>query len=197
MSEIKKTITRIFMVPTLRTPDISSQQWKELLDENGFLNGYARDEMRDVNYDDAAYLLFRPKNLDRFREFLDGEYEKAKGVIEDYDHPDGFVVVVYKLNPKYKADFDLVRKSKYSKTSSEFQNLFPKVIKIQVGGLSRDEISLQVRIFRKTSDLKRIWEDEFGEDIPDNIELWDGYHIEKETLTKDKLEQYLKQGELV
>jgi len=185
MGEVKKTITSIFMVPTLKIS-------RETLHSNDFLNGYAKDETRDDHHEDACYLLFRPKNIDRFREFLDNEYERTKDIIEDYDHPRGFVVVVYKLSPRFKNDFELVKKSKYSTTSPEFQALFPKVVKINVNGLSREEISLQVRIFRKTEDLKQFWENEFQVNLMEHVEYWDGYHEKNEVLTEKTLEQYLK-----
>jgi len=185
MGEIRKTITSIFMVPSLGIK-------REVLHANEFLNGYVKDDSQEEKYDDACYLLFKPKNVDRFREFLDGEYERTKSIIHDYDHRGGFIVVVYKLDPKFKSDFDLIRESKYSKTSPEFQALFPKVVKIKVDGLSRDEISLQVRIFKKTDDLKKFWEEKFDINLMEHVEYWEGYHEENEILTKEKLEQYLQ-----
>ena len=128
--EVKKTITSIFMVPTLRID-------KERMRANGFINAYSKDAKRDVQYDNCVYLLFRPKDLDAFREFLDDEYERTKTIIDDYDYEDGFVVLVYELNDKFKRDFDLVRKGKYSETSREFQTLFPKIIKLKKNGLLR------------------------------------------------------------
>ena len=185
MKKLTKTITSIFMVPTLGIN-------RDHLQANDFLNGYSRDDITDEEYKDCCFLLFRPKNLDRFREFLDSEYERTKSLVTDYDHSDGFVVVVYKLDPNFKGDFDLVRQSRYSKTSPEFQALFPKVIHITVDGLRRDEISLQVRIFKKTPDLKKFWEDVFQTDLPEDTECYEGYQEKREVLTKDKLEQYLK-----
>jgi hypothetical protein len=188
MEKLTKTITSIFMVPTLGVD-------RTVLQANDFLNGYAKDSTREENYEDACYLLFRPKNIDRFREFLDSEYERTKNIIEDYDHKRGFVVVVYKLDPNFKEDFDKIKQSKYSKTSPEFQALFPKTVKILVDGLRRDEISLQVRIFKKTTDLKEFWEGVFQTDLPEDTEFYDGYHEEREILTEEKLEQYLKKEE--
>lgn len=188
MTEIKKTIISIFMVPSIGIK-------RDVLQANDFLNGYAKDSSQEDHYDDAVYLLFRPKNVDRFREFLDSEYERTKSIITDYDHHSGFIVVVYKLDPRFKADFDLIRESRYSKTSPEFQALFPKVVKIKVNGLSRDEISLQVRIFKKTDDLRKFWEDKFQEDLNENVEFWDGYQEKNEILTEKKLNQYLKKEE--
>jgi hypothetical protein len=131
--EIKKNITSIFMVPTLKVP-------KDALRSNGFINAYIRDDRRDDDYKESIYLLFKPKDLDKFREFLDNEYERTKTVIEDYDYEDGYVVVVYQLNERYKKDFTLIKQGKYSKTSSDFQKVFPKIIKIVKNGLHRDEL---------------------------------------------------------
>ena len=183
--EVKKTITSIFMVPTLGIN-------RELLKDNGFINGYCRDSNRDVQYQGSIYLLFKPTDLDKFRSFLDAEYERTKAVIDDYDYEDGFVVVVYELKSKYKKDFNLIREGLYSKTSQDFQNLFPKIVKIKQNGLNRDEISLQYRVFNKTEDLKQYWEDKLGVTFDDDMQVWDGFDVEKETLNLNKLKENVK-----
>ena len=76
--DVKKTITSVFMVPTLGIP-------KSELTDNGFINGYVKDENREVQYEDCIYLLFKPENLYKFKGFLDREYERTKAVIDDYD----------------------------------------------------------------------------------------------------------------
>ena len=172
------------MVPTLGIN-------KELLTDNGFINGYSRDGNRDVQYDNSIYLLFKPKNLDKFRAFLDGEYERTKVVIDDYDYEDGFVVVVYELNTKYKKDFNLVREGLYSRTSEDFQAKFPKVVKIKRGGLHKDEISLQYRVFNKTEDLRKYWEEKLGVEFDEDWEVWDGFELDKETLNLDKIKEHV------
>ena len=68
MSVRKNTISTIFLVPTLKIP-------KDLLIDNGFINGYAEEESGEHNYPFSVHLLFKPKNLDKFREFLEGEYD--------------------------------------------------------------------------------------------------------------------------
>jgi len=190
MQEVKKTICSIFFVPTLGIN-------RDKLKDNNFLNGYEHDTLHEIVYEDSVHLLFKPINIDRFREFLDEEYERSSMIICDYDHPNNFVVVVYKLDPRFKHDFDLIRESRYSKTSPEFQALFPKVVKIKVDGLSRDEISLQVRIFKKTDDLRKFWEDKFDINLMEHVEYWEGYHEENEILTKEKLEQYLEKEKVL
>jgi hypothetical protein len=179
---IRKTIATIFMVPTLKIK-------REYLIENGFINGYLSDSRRDVQHRNAVYLLFKPTNLDKFREFLDNEYERSTNVIDDYDYEDGYVVVVYQLNPIWKEDFMLVREGMYSRTSQDFQKDFPKVIKIVKNGLHKDEISLQYRIFKKTDDLKQYWEDRLGINFTDDMEVWDGFDFAKETLNLDNVKQ--------
>ena len=179
---VKKTITSIFMVPTLKIN-------REKLIENGYINGYLSDSRRDVQHRNAVYLLFKPDNLDKFREFLDEEYERTTYVLDDYDYEDGYVVVVYQLNPMWKEDFMLIREGLYSRTSPEFQKDFAKVIKIFKNGLHRDEISLQYRIFKKTEDLKQYWEDRLDITFTDDMEVWDGFDSNKETLNLDTVKQ--------
>ena len=185
---IKKNITSIFMVPTLKVP-------KDALLSNGFINAYVKDVRREEQYDESIYLLFKPENLDKFREFLDNEYDRTKAVIEDYDYEDGFVVVVYKLDEKYKNDFKIVRQGKYSKTSKDFQKMFPKIIKIINKGLHRDELSLQYRIFNKADDLVEFWQDKLGIDLESlmgsDFEVWEGFDESKEILELDKIKEYV------
>jgi hypothetical protein len=183
--EIKKTITSIFMVPTLKID-------KNKLKDNGYINGYAKDETPDaVSYENCIYLLFKPSNLDKFREFLDGEYERTKSVIDDYDYEDGYVVVVYKLNPKFNKDYRLIKEGLYSRTSIEFQALFPKIVKIVKNGLHRDEISLQYRVFNKTEDMITFWEEKLGVIFDHDQEVWHGYEQENEILNINKIKEYV------
>lgn len=173
------------MVPTLKIP-------KDALKDNGFINGYVKDESREVQYENCIYLLFQPADLDKFREFLDSEYERTKSLIDDYDYEKGYVVVVYKLDSKFAKDFDLVKNSKYSKTSAIFQTLFPKVVKIKHNGLHKDEISLQYRIFNRTEDLIKFWEEKLGVDFDDDQEVWHGFEEENEVLNIKKLKEHVQ-----
>jgi len=183
--DIKKTVTSIFMIPTLKIP-------KNQLRNNGFINGYFKDKSKDVQYEDVIYILFKPEDLDKFREFLDVEYERTKDVIEDYDYEDGFVVVIYKLNPKFKKDYEIVKTGKYSKTSQAFQKLFPKTVKITTGTRTKEEISLQYRIFNRTEDLVQFWEDKLGVYLQEYHEVWHGFDEEEEILDIEKIKKLMK-----
>lgn len=178
--EIKKTITSIFIVPILKIN-------KDDLKNNGYSNGYIEDDRKDVQYENSLYLLFKPENLDRFRTFLDNEYERTKNIIDDYDYENGYVVIVYKIDDKFKKDVQLIKEGKYSKTSKVFQEMFPKTIKIQRDGLSRDEISLQYRVFNKTPDLIEFWEKKLNVTFDDAQELWEMFVKEEEILNLDKI----------
>jgi len=182
--EIKKTITSIFIVPTLQIP-------RQTLIDNGYINGYIKDGGREVQYENCIYLLFQPKDLDKFREFLDSEYERTKSIVDDYDYKDGFVVVVYQLDSKFKKDFMLIKEGLYSRTSKEFQKLFPKIVKVKVNGLHRDEISLQYRVFNRTEDLIKFWEDKLGVEFDDDQEVWHAFILEDEILNIEKLKEHV------
>lgn len=180
--EVKKTITTIFIVPTLGID-------RDMLKDNGFLNGYISDERQEVQHKDAAYLVFKPTDFDKFRSFLEQEYERTKNVIDDYDYEDGYVVVVYKLDSKLKKDFMLIREGSYSKTSSKFQKLFPEtiIVKRSKKELPKHERTLQHRVFQKSEELKEYWEKKIEVSFTDDMELWEGFHVENETLNLDKL----------
>ena len=182
--ERKHTITSIFIVPTLSIG-------REKLIDNGFVNGYIKDGMRETQYKNAVYLLFKLNNLDKFKMFLDSEYEKTKSIIDDYDYEDGYVVIVYEINSKLKNDIELIKQGKYSKTSPAFQGIFPKVVQIKKNGLRRDEISLQYRVFNKTEDLVQFWEDKLGIELPEDLEVWHGFFEEFETLDLNKIKEYV------
>jgi len=180
--EIKRTITSIFMVPTLKIS-------KERMIANGFINGYSKDANRDIQYEDAVYLLFQPKDLDKFREFLDSEYERTKSVIDDYDYEDGYVVVVYKLDPDLKLDFELIRQGKYSRTSKKFKTLFPEKSVTNVNGLKSEKYTLSYHIFNKSTDMIDYWEDKLGVAFDRNQEVWHMFFEEEETLNLNKLKE--------
>jgi hypothetical protein len=179
---IKKTITSIFMIPTLKID-------REGLKKNNLINAYIKDEMKDIQYENAVYLLFKPDDLGIFRRFLEDEYARSESVIDDYDYENGYVVVVYKLNPKYKRDFELIKLGSYSLTSTAFQAMFPKVVKIIRDGLHKDEISLQYRIFNRSEDLIKFWEEKLDVNFQDDQEVWGGFFEEDEALNLEKLKE--------
>lgn len=183
--ELKKTLTAIFLTPTL-------QIGREKMAENNYLNSYLKDIDRDVVYENCVYILFKPSDVDKFREFLADEYKRTKLVIDDYDYSGGYVVVVYSLDPKYKKDIQLIKYGRYSRTSKEFQALFPKIIKIKKNGLHRDEISLQYRIFNKTADLVEFFEKKFDVTFDQDQEVWEMFDEKNEILNINEIRKHDK-----
>lgn len=188
--KLNKTITSIFMVPLLKIP-------KDQMRLNNFINAYIKNFDRDVEYsENTIHLLFCPENIDRFREFLISEYKRCEYIIEDYDYFNNkFIVVVYKIDDKFKEDIELIKSGKYSKTSQDFQNEFPKNITIIEKGFHKNEVSLQYRIFNKTEDLIDFWNTKLEIDISslfenNDFEVWEGFQIDRETLTLNKLKEY-------
>lgn len=180
----KITISTIFFVPTLGIN-------RAYLENQGinFINGYIKDAGREVQYENCVYLLFKPINWDFFQDFVDEEYERTTNLIDDYDYEGGFVVMVYQLNPEYEVDFGIIKRGRYSKTSQEFQSLFPKIKKIIKNGKYMDEISLQLQIFNKSEGLREYWEDKFGVSLTKDMEVWSGFQEEDEILDVTKIKE--------
>lgn len=66
------------------------------------------------------------------------------------------------------------------------------MIKIKKNGLHRDEISLQYRVFNRTEDLVKFWEDKLGVEFTDDQEVWHGFEEENEILNIEKLKEYVQ-----
>jgi hypothetical protein len=183
--EFKKTITTMFFVPTLSID-------RDMLAKNNFINGYVKDSNRDIQYENAVYLLFKPEDLDKFRIFLDDEYERTKSIIDDYDYEDGYVVLVYELDKVFNQDFELIKQGKYSKTSKKFQKLFPKTMKVHLStNTFQTKVTLQYRIFNKTEDLREFWEEKIDIKLDENSEVWTMFIEDKETLDFEKIKEYV------
>lgn len=168
------TISSIFLLPTLKLD-------KEELKSNDFINAYSIDKNRDIQYENALYLLFKPTNIDKFKDFLDKEYSKAINIIDDYNYDD-YIVLVYALDEKWKEDVALIKKGQYSKVSDEFKEMFPKTITIVHGRSYKEEISLQWKIFSKDDMLRQYWEGRIDIEFAEDLEVWWGWENIKETM---------------
>ena len=171
--EIKKTITSIFFVPTLNINI-------HILNKHGYINGYIKDSMRDEQYEDCVYVLFKPPDIYAFSIFVEDNYQKEY-LLDDYDY-DEYVVLVFKLNPAFKEDFDLIKKGKYSKTSKKFQKLFVKDVSVKIDKIYVEETSLQTMIFWKYKKLAEYWKELADIDLTKEQEFWTTFEINEETL---------------
>jgi hypothetical protein len=172
---MKPTVTKIFLVAPLGIR-------KEDLERNNFINAYSYDEERETIDEYTVYLLFNPPVPEVFNEFVEREYIRNKNLIRDYDYNNGLSVLEYHIDEKWHEDVDKIKAGMYSSVSEEFKKLFPKKVKINSGIFRKESESLQSRIFRKDSTLKEYWENKTGAYISDDMEVWDGWDKEKETL---------------
>ncbi len=184
--KIPKTITSIFIVPTLEIP-------KQDRIDNGLINGYIAETITDNKFSECVFLLFKPLFPSRFRKFVNKEYESEREILFDYDIENGFAVLVYRLNPKFNDDFELVKKSKYSQTSIDFQKKFPETIDIfdNKRKVTTKEKSLQYRVFNITPELRNyfIERDPVKYISNFNSELWYDFEMESETLSTSVLKE--------
>jgi hypothetical protein len=173
----KRTISSIFMMPTLKIP-------RDKLNKVGYINSYTDDVDKQYSYENSLYLLFKPKNIEEFREFLEGEYERTKQIIDEYDYTEGYVVIVYQLEGKWINDFNLIKEGKYSETSNLFKKLFPEKVNIFSQTNNKLKDSLQYMIFTKDNKLIDFWEDIIDTSliVANDLEVWPTYDEVKETL---------------
>lgn len=189
---MKKTVTSIFMIPPLGVS-------RDRLEESGFLNAYIRDVDKDP-YEgiNVVYLLFKPSDLNLFKDFLEDEYERVKEmIIEEYDHEGGFVVVVYKMDEKFKEDISLIKEGKYSKTSNAFKNRFKNTKTIVKDGKKITSETLQFRVFEKTPEMREYWENLLNITFTEDMEVWTGFDEESETLDINKVKNQLENERVI
>lgn len=176
---LQKTISRVFMAPTLGINKLEAQK-------HGLINSFLKDKSAGIEEDDCIILAFRPADETAFQQFLNSEIKRTKLLLRHYSYPSGLKMLMYNLDPKYAFDYELVKQGKYSKTSKTFQGLFPKFVKVKsLFGVEEEKISLQYRVFNKTGDLKRFWEKRLEVDFSEDQELWPIMSMEKETFQID------------
>lgn len=183
MISLTKTLSSIFITPLLGIDRFY------LTDEKiGYQNAYLFDSERDITYQDVVYLLFKPTNFVKFKEFLTAEKAKPEGPIDDYDYEGGFVVLVYMIPKPFIQEMDKFLNGKYSQFSPELKELYPKVVRItDKNGLRKDEMALVWRIFKKDKFLKKYWEDLLNTVFDDDMEVWSVLDLERETLNIKQL----------
>lgn len=175
---LKLTATSIFVVPILKLS--LKDLWK-----HGFENAYIKDELRDTDYQNAVFLLFRPMNQEEFNEFVEKERER-KYLIDEYDYPDGWIMLVYRFHEQWQEDINTIMTGKFSEVGEPFKREIPR--NTSVGG-GNTVMTLPHHIFGKTQYLKSFWKKLYDLDLTDLDEHWH-YYPEREIFneeTKNKL----------
>lgn len=171
----KSNVSCVFMLPLLKIG-------KAKLNLLGFKDTYLFNGEESVVYEDCIHLLFEPPSLSKFNNFLADERHKKAPIVEENDYEGGLVLVTYRLPPRFKSDYELIWEGKYSETSAEYQQVFPKTVQLTTAsGILVTEMSGQHMVFSRYQPMKRKLEEELGVELPDNQELWTKPTIERET----------------
>lgn len=156
----------------------------------GYTEAFIEDSLRELKYENAVYLLFRPINKwEEFNMFVEKERGRGAPIIDEYDYPDGWTVLVYKYPKKWEEDVKLLTTGKYSKISEGYKALLPRWVN---GSSETDENREETYIWKviaKAPELKEYWKRELDINIPDDQEFWH-FYAEREILTQDKLNKY-------
>lgn len=153
------------------------------LKKQGFINAYIDDVIHEPHYVRSVYLLFKPEDLGLFEEFLQAQRMESGLIAEDYDYPEGYVVVVYNFPALYWRDYTLFLEGKYSKFSKGFKSLFPKEKSgVTRQGIPYKEPSFYAHIFDKSEVMRRYWEERFEVIFDDDQEYWNIPDLSRETL---------------
>lgn len=168
MEPQEKNCTTVFMTAPLGIAKVD-------LFENSFIGAYIGDVQKsETEYKRGIYVLFRPKDMLTFEQFLYNERERGATVVEDYDYEGGYVVVIYILKPDFANDYEKFLKGNYSKFSMQFRATFPE--KIHIDGT--DQVTLQQRVFTKDESIREYWEELIGTRIEDGSEVYSSPNVE-------------------
>lgn len=175
--------TSLFLLRGLKLVPVSvSVDNSQLVNIYGYINSYVKDIDHVTVLDRPIYLLFKPKDLSVFGEFVEEQYIEGN-LKEDYDYPNGYTVLLYEFPEKFLDDYNKIIIGKYSQVSEEYKKLFP--IKNGQG------MKLIARaILDRDKDLRATRAEEFGmrlDEWGEDWELWKMFEIEKETLNINKI----------
>src|SRR5690349_19446244 len=70
------------------------------------VNSFIRDMDHPTDEKFPVFVLFKPKDLLEFEKFVQDEKETGL-LVEDYDYPDGYVVLLYRFPAEYERDYQL------------------------------------------------------------------------------------------
>lgn len=192
--KIELTDTSLFLLPCFGR---TYKEYKEL----GFVNCFLSDKNRDkVNEKDIhLYLLFRPDpkqsiRLNTIIEKFEDEDKEHLVYLDDYDYDGGYTVLVFKFPERFRNDYELFIKGKYSKFSPDFKDTIPeRKIAEFVNEFNKPEKlagkTTQWMIINKDPRIKRYVEEKYGIDLDGANEYWHLPIMEKEILNIDKINE--------
>lgn len=178
----KISATNLFIVPILGIG-------REKLLGVGFVEAFIKDELRELEYENAVYLLFRPERWEDFNEFVEEQREKKMPLVDEYVYSDGWAVLVYQYPKKFKRDVDIIMTGKFSQVGKEFKKAIPMYTKhTNAKGLVVSDMTNQHLIFEKDQKVKDYWKKELGLDFQKEDQVW-LFYPEREVLNEASIER--------
>jgi hypothetical protein len=157
------------------------------LTQLGLVDVYLKDDNHETNILHPLYLLFKPKEMGLFNMFVENSYLEGD-LKEDYDYPDGYVMLLYEFPKEFKKDYETIVKGEYSKVSTKYKNLFPEedpdgtpILAYQI--FTKGDLIIEKRMEELNLDY---WEDDW--------ELWEKIDIQKETFNYERLQESLSKS---
>jgi len=176
----KISATNLFVLPILNIG-------REKLLKVGFVEAFIKDELRELEYENAVYLLFKPENWDEFNLFLEEQREVRMPLVDEYHHGE-WAVVIYQYPKQWQRDVDIIMTGKFSQVSRRYKDLIPFYYKVNRNGIIEEEIMNQHLIYNKSQKVKDYWKKELDLDFEEQDEVW-LYYQEREILNKASLKR--------
>lgn len=178
----KISATNLFVLPVLGIG-------REKLLGVGFVEAFIKDELRELEYERAVYLLFRPERWDEFNVFVEEQRERRAPLVDEYSYSDGWAVLVYQFPEKFKRDVDIIMTGKFSKVGREFKGAIPMYYKTStINGVVVEEMTNQHLIFNRSKKCKEYWKRELDLDFGPEDETWH-FYPEREVLNEASLKR--------
>lgn len=169
---MRPTNSTIFLLPGL------GLNRKELTEKYGFVNAFIGDVNRTIRIK-GIYLLFTGMNGHFFE-----DYPEFTNIFEDLYEPvkdSGYMVLIVPFPKHFIKDYKSILKGEYSKLSKKYKELFPDT--------KDDKPSLYHHIFNKTDGLKKYWEENLDSELNTDLDFWEKFDSETETLDINKIKK--------
>lgn len=173
-------VSNVFVVPLLNIG-------RDRLLKQGFINSFLLSGQEE-EYDNAIHLLFQPKSMASFNDFVAEERERPVSILDERDYPNDHILLSYGIPEKFLDDMEKIWSGQYSKVSDVFKEAIPYYVE-KMSGQKTSEMTVQHMVFTKSAKLRAHWEKEFNTTMDKYQELWTKPTREKETF---KISDYVK-----
>lgn len=157
--------------------------FKEELMKYGFVNAFLDDVSHEHHYENSVYLLFKPEDLSAFEWLVESEKLRTHLLVDEYDYPGGYIVLVYKFPAEFMDEYRLFLDGKYSKFREKYISLFPMEKKVpNKRGIPVAQPSFYHHVFKRTDTMREYWENKLDATLTEDSEYWSIPSVEQETL---------------